>query len=587
MEILVSLSALTPSQYRPYMKASRPDPKMVKLFEKLSKRKGRKAMRIYFDAQSDKIVRKVAPECPPEINAYLVDSGYLLQDYVSGTVIDKQGRTMRLGKVLKDPELKKKFDSDPERKALATISKGKKIVCLSIHPYDIAGMSTGRGWTSCMNLNDGSHKEYVVEDVRNHTMIAYLIDARDKDIKRPIARVLIKRFHARNSPSQFLYHVERVYPVPNPTFISTVQDFVNENINSELNPDMSLDGQFDLHEDLYSDTKRTMFPQLTMESTDREIVQNILWTQDLEDVPNYQWELLARRFKADLYSMVFTIPRQIDSSISGAVLNSVWDAVKKATTSEEFSRFAVSVADYAVRSKETLAVRILNMIFKHRESLAFKVMQTSSDFPYYMRSVAREYREPAKEMIARADFLLDQVRKGTLTKNVDSVLYQGLSKFLYEFSLADLVKFLNRNKDAVPDSLLEEYPDTFRFPAIQIKAAQKSKNPELVKAVTLSANIFATLIRTMSDAQERELAAATGTKDLYRAMTACLQDPLFFINLESQAKERGIVIDRDPDNLDSAVVYPVKDMNGMQMIQQLNTAYYAAVRKTAGIDSNT
>lgn len=235
MEILVSLSALQLSQYRQYAKGWKPDPLLLEIFEKQSHKRGKKAFRIYFDYATDKDIRISDAHIPSAITTFLQQNGYQLLDYAAGTVKDKHERVTRLGKVLsKNPELKKLFDNDANRRQIVTASKGKKLVCLSMHPYDIAGMSTDRGWTSCMNLVDGVNRHYVEEEVNANTLIAYMINDDDKNINKPIMRVLLKKFTDPNSEDgSGRYIAEVVYPdSSDKMFLKKVQEWVDENINS-------------------------------------------------------------------------------------------------------------------------------------------------------------------------------------------------------------------------------------------------------------------------------------------------------------------------------------------------------------------
>lgn len=235
MKIFVSTSALPPSQYRNYVKGWKPNPVLLKLFEQASNKKGKKAYRVYFDYGADRDIHVNTPVVPHKISEYLKENGIELLDYAAGTAIDKHKRTVRLGKILsRQEELKKLFDNDPARRQVVTASRGKKLVCISMHPYDIAGMSTDRGWTSCMNLNDGVNKKYVAKDVKANTLIAYLVDANDKNINRPISRVLAKSFTDKKKTVQS-YGVEYAYPdASDRIFIRAVQSWLDEHINPTL-----------------------------------------------------------------------------------------------------------------------------------------------------------------------------------------------------------------------------------------------------------------------------------------------------------------------------------------------------------------
>ncbi|AXG66579.1 hypothetical protein JA13_176 [Dickeya phage vB_DsoM_JA13] len=232
MKTVVSISALQPSQYRNYMRGWKPDQRLLEIFEQQSHKRGKKAYRIYFDYAVERNIRVPDSHVPSPIAAFLRENNFELLDYAAGTVKDRHDRVQRLGKVLsKQPELKKLFDNDANRRQIVTAAKGDKLVCLSMHPYDVAGMSTDRGWTSCMNLVDGSNKKYIVKDVKANTLIAYLVNADDKNINKPIMRLLMKKFVNSNG-SSFRYVAEVAYPDAKDTlFVRKVQEWVDENIN--------------------------------------------------------------------------------------------------------------------------------------------------------------------------------------------------------------------------------------------------------------------------------------------------------------------------------------------------------------------
>lgn len=73
-------------------------------------------------------------------------------------------------------------------------------VVISQDPHDMAKMSTGRRWTSCMDLQkDRSHDVFC--EVESGGLIAYLIDSSDKDVENPHARILIRRFSNKEGES--------------------------------------------------------------------------------------------------------------------------------------------------------------------------------------------------------------------------------------------------------------------------------------------------------------------------------------------------------------------------------------------------
>jgi hypothetical protein len=167
-----------------------------------------------------------------QVNTFLKDAGFKVDDYVAGIAIDQHGRQVKIGKILskaKQPQLKKIFDEDPRRSS----SNDNYKVIISRHPLDILSSSTGRGWTSCMALSKeegiGTNRHYLINESYNGSLVAYLVPASDKNISRPSARLLIKRFTSLIDPNQFYYAVpERMYGTGSKQFYKTVTEFATK-----------------------------------------------------------------------------------------------------------------------------------------------------------------------------------------------------------------------------------------------------------------------------------------------------------------------------------------------------------------------
>lgn len=187
---------------------------------------------------------------------------YIIPDkksYIEGLAYKKDDkdrtRAIRIGKLLnkianRDESVKdlfKAFNEDPLRSA----SKNKKLkVVISRHPYDIAGMSTDRAWTSCMNLGykginydtkgDGINKRFVQQDIDAGTLIAYLVSDSDRHpngklaIKTPLARILLKPYINEKNKNDYAYSVETLYGANNPVFYDFVKKWVNKTINNDV-----------------------------------------------------------------------------------------------------------------------------------------------------------------------------------------------------------------------------------------------------------------------------------------------------------------------------------------------------------------
>lgn len=121
------------------------------------------------------------------------------------------------------PALLKDFNEDPYRKEDFT---GQELqIVISRHPYDIAGMSTDRGWTSCTNLIDGQKKHYVMGFVKSHILIAYLCRKGDDDIRNPIARINLTVFVNPDDPKDYVLFQtdDSIYGQPSSMFLKKIK----------------------------------------------------------------------------------------------------------------------------------------------------------------------------------------------------------------------------------------------------------------------------------------------------------------------------------------------------------------------------
>lgn len=136
-------------------------------------------------------------------------------DYIAGTVDvafkDQQGNVkvrqgQKIGRIISGDTIPTArgnvsaldiFSNDPIRMGKSirsAISGGDLWLVFSNHAYDIAGMSTNRDWTSCMNIFNGENRDYVKSDIEYGTIVVYVIDKKDTNINHPYGRVLIKPY---------------------------------------------------------------------------------------------------------------------------------------------------------------------------------------------------------------------------------------------------------------------------------------------------------------------------------------------------------------------------------------------------------
>lgn len=226
------LEKLTINQYRPYSEVKR-DPRseawLNAFWERVKELPGaevsRNGHRIYFKfdlpakdlemgeqqnaygGDSVKIKENIKYYLTSKLNYDVVKLDYIHGKFISlvKTRVGDKERELNIGKVLtkaaknnpRAKELLDKFSNDPLR-LTSNLDTKKLMIVLSNHSYDIAGMSTDRRWTSCMNLLSGSNARWVKEDIKWGTVVAYLIEENDKNIENPLGRILIKPYFDDN-----------------------------------------------------------------------------------------------------------------------------------------------------------------------------------------------------------------------------------------------------------------------------------------------------------------------------------------------------------------------------------------------------
>ena len=160
-------------------------------------------------------------------------------DYLNGKILSNKN-IMNIGRLLNDDKnLQTQFMNDPMR-----IKDGTCEIVISRHPYDVAGMTTDRGWPSCMDIKTGKERSFVKEDIKYGTLVAYLISKNDKNINRPLSRILIKPY-IKNSLDNVAYGTDIMYGIEVPFFYNTVDRWVNNNLNVDKN------GIYSAHPELY------------------------------------------------------------------------------------------------------------------------------------------------------------------------------------------------------------------------------------------------------------------------------------------------------------------------------------------------
>lgn len=180
--------------------------------------------RIYFPLKIEKQDTKL----PQEIKDYLSWNNYSYDERNNTVKIKSYNdkgiyyKNIKLGKFLKMINQYELLDIYKKSKDNILKNKDDLMVVISRHPYDLIGISTGRGWTTCLNLDDNIYGKNHLYNLKNFLtrgyMVAYLIKQNDKNIENPISRILIEDSHG------YLYANDKIYG----TYVKEFKNLVDE-----------------------------------------------------------------------------------------------------------------------------------------------------------------------------------------------------------------------------------------------------------------------------------------------------------------------------------------------------------------------
>jgi hypothetical protein len=181
------------------------------------------------------------------------------------------------------------FSSSSYRDA---INIAKFSVVISQNPHDIAKMSTGRAWESCMTLGTGSMQGSVFKEVKSGGLIAYLIHADDLDIKKPLSRIHIRRFEGlpgRGATGSIAKAEASVYGENVEGFKKAVNEWINEHQGKVPG------GVYKLAGGSYSDTFSHNLQIGGSWDLPKEpnALLEVYYGRGLEDIPYMTWEVIS------------------------------------------------------------------------------------------------------------------------------------------------------------------------------------------------------------------------------------------------------------------------------------------------------
>lgn len=197
--------------------------------------------RLYFQMSPDTSTKSATQKRVEEL---LTQEGYTGLDYHKGMVTAPDGQSRKVGRLLRtlNRDLADEFAKDASR------GSRRQMIVLSRHPYDLARMSTGRGWFSCMT-KDSAYWERVPAEWQHGSVIAYLASIDDPNLTNPQARMLFKPFV--NDEGEAVLRPYDTYGIKSTGFRAAAMNLIERTAN------VGKLGRFDKPHGVYADMKPT------------------------------------------------------------------------------------------------------------------------------------------------------------------------------------------------------------------------------------------------------------------------------------------------------------------------------------------
>jgi hypothetical protein len=328
--------AIEMSVIRPYIQAWKDDGGEEK-YKELFKNK----WRIYLKLSPKK------SDIYHQVEDIIEENGYYITDYYKNEAAKKgDKRPFKIGKLLNrfgaPDDLMKDFAIDRDK---VSVDASKYTVVISRHPYDIIGMSTGREWSSCMSIptksnhHCGAARHILWNDIKYGTLVAYLVEKHDTNIKEPLNRIAIKPFVNEEGDTILATDYKVYFGESNkeiPGFMDTVEDWLRLN-QSNSNTNTNTNSIYRIHKDLYPDGKTVAIDNSILRKLKRDYVNYEIGedgyitvfkdkkTQGMADAKGSLLVPVEFKYVEHIKATFF----KVEKKINGELLSGLYDSNKK------------------------------------------------------------------------------------------------------------------------------------------------------------------------------------------------------------------------------------------------------------------
>ncbi len=187
-----------------------------------------------------------------------------IDSYKKGLTKDQYGRDVKIGSLLSKSKAPQKLINDFANDSTRQLKKAEGLtVRVTRSPAGVAGQtSRGQSWEnqSCKNYETGSNKDFLKDEVKHGSVVAYLMHPNGTEL----ARATLHPHY--NDEGHVAYDMNSYYGVEHNDFMNHVHD-LSTKLSQEHKGGSIL---YDIHPDVYNDrsTQRMLHPTTSSETID-------------------------------------------------------------------------------------------------------------------------------------------------------------------------------------------------------------------------------------------------------------------------------------------------------------------------------
>lgn len=176
------------------------------------------------------------------------------EDYRAGLTTDNYGRDVKIGRAIKDDQLRAEYARDPTREGAKA---GSQYTTSTVRGVEVAGQTNsspnaehpnGHSWKelSCKNVRSGIQRHKLPDEIHNGTVVHFVHDHNGQEIYR----ATLQPHH--NEEGHVAYDIDAEYGIKHPSFTKSARD-----VADALTGPLRGSPIYEKHPEVYNDSGTT------------------------------------------------------------------------------------------------------------------------------------------------------------------------------------------------------------------------------------------------------------------------------------------------------------------------------------------